>query len=298
LSRECRSVTREVIHPDFPSEQDRSTMPLTLTWKGPIGRSVDGDDLRPETLTGPSDVVARIQVPAGNSTVELGELFRIEGDGSDGLIFFEGDLRAVRGLGTRMTSGRLVIRGDVGPRLGSGMSGGSIEVEGSAGTWAGAEIRGGLIRIKGDAGDLPGASLPGSRLGMRGGVILVDGRAGDDVGLAMRRGLIAVRGNLGSGAGRGMIAGSIFGFGSVGRGVGRGMKRGTLALFGLEGRPDFELSPTFEPSGTFRPHVLNIYLAQLRGLGFDVPAAAFAGSIRRYNGDRLEAGRGEILLGP
>jgi formylmethanofuran dehydrogenase subunit C len=273
-------------------------MPLTLTWNGPIGRAVDGDDLRPETLGGPSDVVARIGVPAGNSTVELGELFRVEGNGSDGVIILEGDLRPIRGLASRMAAGRLVIRGDVGPRLGSGMAGGSIEVEGSSGAWAGAEMRGGLIRIKGDAGDLLGASLPGSRLGMRGGVILVDGRAGDDVGLAMRRGLIAVKGDLGAGAGRGMVAGSIFGFGAVGRGVARGMKRGTLALFGAEDSPDFELSPTFEPSGTFRPHVLNIYLTKLRGLGFEVPAAAFAGSIRRYNGDRLEAGRGEILLGP
>jgi len=272
-------------------------MPLTLTWKGPIGRAVDGDELRPETLAGRSEVVARIPVPAGNSTVDLGELFRVEGDGSDGLIVLEGDLRPVRGLGSRMASGRMVIRGDVGPRLGSGMSGGSIEVEGSAGIWAGAEIRGGLIRIRGDAGDWLGASLPGSRIGMRGGIILVEGRAGDDVGLAMRRGLIAVQGSLGRGAGRGLVAGSIFGFGEVGRGVGQGMKRGTLALFGTEGQADFELSTTFEPSGTFRPHVLNLYLNQLRGLGFLVPPSAFVGTIRRYNGDRLEAGRGEIWLG-
>jgi formylmethanofuran dehydrogenase subunit C len=276
---------------------NRPTMPLTLTWKGPIGRGIDGDDLRPETLAGTSAVVAQILVPAGNSAVELGELFRIEGDGGDGELIFEGDLRPVRGLGSLMTLGRILVRGDVGPRVGSGMSGGSIEVEGSADIWAGAEMRGGLLRIRGDAGDLGGASLPGSRLGMRGGVILVDGNTGDDVGLAMRRGLIAVRGAMGEGAGRGMIAGSIFGFGMVGRGVGRGMKRGTLALFGAHNRPDFELSPTFEPSGTFRPHVLNIYLGQLQRLGFEVPDAAFHGPIRRYNGDRLEGGRGEILLG-
>lgn len=268
-------------------------MPLTLTWNGPIGRAVDGDALRPETLADCSDVVARIKVPAGNSTVELGELFRVEGDGGDGTILFEGDLEPVRGLASRMGSGRVVIRGDVGPRLGSGMTGGSIEVEGSAGDRAGAEMKGGLIRIGGDAGDLLGASLPGSRVGMRGGVILVNGRAGDDVGLAMRRGLIAVRGELGEGAGRGMVAGSLFGFGAVGRGAGSGMKRGTLALFSAS----FEPSPTFERSGSFRPPVLDIYMAYLRGLGFDVPAAAFRAPIRRYNGDRLEGGRGEILLG-
>jgi formylmethanofuran dehydrogenase subunit C len=272
-------------------------MPLTLTWNGSIGRAVDGDDLRPETLAGSAASVARIKVPAGNSTVELGELFRVEGDGGDGVLILEGDLRPVRGLGGRMSSGRLVVRGDVGPRVGSGMTGGSIEVEGSAGVWAGAEMKGGLLRIRGDAGNLLGAALPGSRVGMRGGVILVEGRAGDDVGLAIRRGLIAVRGDLGEGVGRGMVAGSIFGFGGVGRGAGQGMKRGTLALFGVEGRPDFELSPSFEPSGSFRPHVVDLYRKELQRSGFDPPAAAFRGSIRRYNGDRLDGGRGEVWIG-
>jgi formylmethanofuran dehydrogenase subunit C len=271
-------------------------MTLTLTWKGPIGRAVDGDDLRPETLSGRPSEVARLRVPAGNSTVELGELFRVEGDGADGHLIFEGDLGPIRGLASGMAAGRVEIKGDAGARLGSGMLGGSIEVEGSAGNWAGAEMRGGLLRIKGNAGDLLGAALPGSRLGMREGVILVEGDAGDDVGLALRRGLIAVGGRLGDGAGRGMVAGSVFGFGPVGRGAGSGMKRGTLALFGVDDPERFEPSPTFEPSGTFRPHFLTLYLRRLRALGFGVPEAAFAAPIRRYNGDRLEGGQGEVLV--
>ena len=271
-------------------------MPLTLRWKGSIGRAVEGDNLRPESLATPSDLAARVKVLAGNEAVELGELFEIDGDGGDGMLIFEGDLRAVRGLGSEMASGRLLLRGDAGARLGSGMTGGSIEVEGSAEDWAGAEMRGGLIRVRGDAGDLLGAALPGSRLGMRGGVILVEGRAGDDVGLAMRRGLIAVRGALGEGAGRGLVAGSIFGFGPIGRRAGSGMKRGTLAFLGKDGVAAFEPSPTFEASGSFRPPILDIFLKELAAMGFDVPGAAFAGSIRRYNGDRLEGGRGEILV--
>ena len=271
-------------------------MPLTLTWNGPIGRPVDGDGLRPETLAGRPVEVARLRVPAGNGSVELGELFRVEGDGGDGHLIFEGDLRPIRGLAGGMASGRVEVRGDVGPRLGSGMFGGSIEVEGSAGAWAGAEMRGGSIRIRGNAGDFVGSALPGSRLGMREGIILVDGGAGDDVGLAMRRGLIAVGGPLGEGAGRGMIAGSVFGFGAVGRGLGAGMKRGTIALFGVDDPDGPELLPTFEPSGTFRPHVLSIYLRRLLALGFPVPEAAFTAPIRRYNGDRIERGQGEVLV--
>jgi formylmethanofuran dehydrogenase subunit C len=271
-------------------------MPLTLTWKRSIGRPVDGANLRPETLAGPLNAVARIKVGAGNESVELGELFDLKGDGGDGHLIFEGDLRAVGGLASGMGSGRVEILGDVGARLGSGMVGGSIDVKGSAGIWAGAELRGGLLRIRGNAGDFLGAALPGSRLGMRDGVILVDGDAGDEVGLALRRGLIAVCGRMGRSVGKSLIAGSIFGFGEVGRGVGSGMKRGTIALFGVDHQPDFEISPTFEPSGSFRPHVLPLYLKHLRLLGFEVPESAFARSIWRYNGDRIEKGRGEFWV--
>jgi formylmethanofuran dehydrogenase subunit C len=268
-------------------------MPLTLSWKGSIGRAIDGERLRPDLLIGPAVEMARSSIPAGNGTIELGDLFAIEGDGSDGLLIFEGDLRTIGGLASGMSSGQVEIRGDVGPRLGSRMTGGSILVEGSAGDRAGAEMLGGLIRIKQNAGDDLGSALPGSRLGMRDGVILVDGDVGNDAGLLMRRGLIAVNGRIGDDAGHAMVAGSIFGFGPVGKRAGQGMKRGSLVFFGLN---DFEPSPTFEPSGTFRPHTLNLYLGHLQSLGFKVPRTAFTSTIRRYNGDRLEHGRGEILV--
>ena len=268
-------------------------MPLTFEWKGSISQSVDGASLRPDRLTGSPTEVARFRISAGNSTVEVGDLFQVEGDGSDQHWVFQGDLRSMGGLASGMTSGKIEIHGDAGPRLGSGMSGGSIEVEGSAGDWAGAEMRGGSLRIRGNAGDFLGAALPGSRLGMRDGMILVDGDAGDDAGLLLRRGLIAVGGRIGANLGRRMIAGSVFGFGEVGPAVGFGMKRGTLALFGLE---NFEPSPAFEPSGSFRPHFLTLYLRRLRELGLSVPDSAFTRAIQRYNGDRVEKGRGEILV--
>ena len=271
-------------------------MPLTLRWKGSAGFAVEGDGLRPETLGGPADSARRIEVSAGNGTVELGDLFAIDGDGGDGSLVFEGDLRSVRGLGSGMGAGRIEVRGEAGPAVGSGMTGGTIVVDGSVGPWAGAEMRGGMIRVGGSAGDFAGAALPGSRVGMREGVILVAGDAGADVGLAMRRGVIAVGGRMGDGAGRGMVAGSVFGFGPVGRHPGAGMKRGTLALFGLVDADSSPILPTFEPSGSFRPHVLTLYLRQLAGWGFAVPPGAFAGRVRRYNGDRVAGGKGEILV--
>jgi formylmethanofuran dehydrogenase subunit C len=272
-------------------------MPLTLRWKDATALPVEAETLCPERLAGLSVAdIARQRLPLGNTSVELRDLFAIDGDLNDEHVIFEGNLRPVRGIGAGMTSGRLTVRGDVGPRLGLGMSGGELTVEGSAGVWAGAEMTGGTLRISGDAGDGLGSALPGSRIGMRDGVILVGGSVGDETGLSMRRGLIAVGGRAGIGLGRAMVAGSIFAFGPVGSLAGMGMKRGTLALFGLERPDDPDLLPTFAPAGRDRSPFLTIYLRQLRAWGFAVPDAVFSGTVSRYNGDRADGGQGEVLV--
>ncbi len=269
-------------------------MPLTLRWKDATRLPVEAEALRPSPLARASaGEVARLRLPLGNTSAEAGELFDVEGDGGDGHLVFEGDLRAVRAIGAGLTSGRITVRGDVGPRLGLGMSGGELRVEGSAGPWAGAEMSGGMLRISGDAGDGLGSALPGSRRGMTEGMILVGGSAGDDVGIAMRRGLIAVRGGLGVGAGRWMIAGTLFAFGPAGPMAGMGMKRGTIALFG---HPGHLILPTFTASGRDRPPFVTLYLRRLASWGFDVPAAVLSGPLARYNGDRADRGQGEILV--
>ena len=266
-------------------------MPLVCHWRGATHAPVDGSAIRPDQIQGSIVDAARVPVRVGNLTATLGDLFRFEGDGSDGGIVLDGDLRSVHGLGSAMTGGRLEVVGDVGHRLGVGLVGGEIVVRGSVGGWAGAEMLGGLIRVEEDAGDDLGAALPGSRAGMRGGVILVGGNAGSGVGLALRRGTIAVAGSAGAGAGRGLVAGTIFVGGEVGPGLGSGMKRGTIAIWN-EANRDFDPGPTFEPSGSLRPPVVAIYLKQLRDWGF--PVAAGIGSFRRYNGDRATGGHGEI----
>ena len=266
-------------------------MPLILRWRAATSAPVGGEAIRPGGL-GSVEAASRLSIPVGNSTADLAELFDLEGNDDNHLIF-EGDLRTVHGLGAGMASGRLEVRGDVGHRLGEAMAGGSIEVVGSVGSNAGADLAGGFLRVRGNAGPNLGAARPGSRVGMRGGVILVDGNAGAGAGTAVRRGTIAVAGSVGEGAGRGMVAGSIFIGGKVAPGLGSGMKRGTIAILGTE---PFEPGPTFEPSGTLRPPVLTIYLRQLKEWGFPVPEAAFQASIRRYNGDRSLGGQGEIFL--
>jgi formylmethanofuran dehydrogenase subunit C len=269
-------------------------MPLTLTWSGSTSLPVEASGLDPEAFAAlDATAAAKRPIPIGNAVGEIGDVFRVGGDGGDGSLVFEGDLRHVRGLGQGMKSGSVVVRGPVGPRLGAEMSGGRIDVEGDVGGWAGAEMRGGELRIRGRAGDALGAAFPGSRLGMREGVILVEGSAGADVGLGMRRGLIAVGGDVGDGFGRAMIAGTLFACAGTGRRIGAGMKRGTVVL-ATPAR--HELLPTFARAGRFRPPFLALYLKRLRAWGFPVPETASAGPWERYNGDLVEGGQGEILV--
>ena len=273
-------------------------MGLILSLKATFAAPIEADGLIPEALGRLSaPEVGRLRIALGRDLAEVGDLFGIEGDASDGRLAIEGDLRRVSRIGSGMGSGHLAIRGDAGPDLGAGMTGGTIEVEGSAGDWAGAELRGGLIRIGGDAGHHSGAARPGSRAGMRGGTILIGGSAGADAGLAMRRGLIAVGGSSGPGLGRAMVAGSIFAFGSIGPGAGSGMKRGTLALLGLENPEDAadRLPPTFRLACRMHPPFIAIYLDQLRSWGVRVPADASSGTFDRYNGDLAGGGQGEVL---
>jgi formylmethanofuran dehydrogenase subunit C len=269
-------------------------MPLMLQWRDATRLPVEAQTLRPDA----DNLTSTSKLPVGNDTAEVGDLFQPEGDGADGHLVLEGDLRSLRGVGQGMASGRLTIRGDVGPGLGMQMSGGLIEVEGTVGDWAGAEMRGGRLLVRGSAGRFLGSALPGSRIGMRDGVILVDGSVGHDAGLAMRRGLLAVSGSVGDDLGHGLVAGSIVAFGAVGARVGAGMKRGTLALFGLADPTAPGLPPGFVATGRYRPPVLTIYLRQLAAWGFPVPASAFTGEPERYNGDLVVKGQGEALVWP
>jgi formylmethanofuran dehydrogenase subunit C len=128
---------------------------------------------------------------------------------------------------------------------------------------------------------------------MSGGEILIDGNAGNEVGHTLRRGLIAVRGQAGDAIGFNLLAGSIFVFGRAGVRPGAAMRRGTIALFERESPP---LLPTFAYACTGRFDFLRVFLSHLVRSGFDVPDDFLDATWRRYSGDLLESGKGEILL--
>lgn len=271
-------------------------MPLTIRLRQKTSIPVEVDSIRLETArTQTADQVAATPVQYGNQQVPLGEFFDVSGSAADDAeMVWEGDCGHVKLIGTHLSTGRIRVEGNAGMHLGAEMTGGEIVVHGNAGDWVGAEMHGGRIHIRGDVGHLTGAVYRGGRRGMTGGEILIDGNAGNEIGHTMRRGLIAVGGRAGDAIGFGLLAGSIFVFGECGIRPGAGMKRGTIALLGTASPPD--MLPTFRPSCTDEPVFLRLYLRHLRSRGFAVPDECFTSSMRRYNGDFLEEGRGEILV--
>ena len=269
-------------------------MPLTIRLRDKTSIPVEVDSIQLETVREQSsDEVKATLVQYGNKAVPLGEFFDVEGSAADDEIVWEGDCSHVKLIGTFLKSGRVRIEGNAGMHLGAEMSGGEIVVNGNAGDWVGAEMHGGRIHVHGNAGHLIGAVYRGGHRGMTGGGILIDGDAGNEIGNSMRRGLIAVGGRSGDAPGVAMIAGSIFLFGETGIRPGAGMKRGTIAFFNGAAAP--EMLPTFKAAGLCEPVFMQTYLRHLASLGFPVPDEA-GGSFRRYNGDFLELGKGEILI--
>jgi len=270
-------------------------MPLVLRLEQSTSIPLEVDAVRLETVREQSiDDVRRTVIQHGNARVSLGEFFRVSGSAADNELVWEGDCAQVKHIGAGMTDGKIRVEGNAGMHLGAQMRGGTIVVNGNAADWVGAEMHGGRIHIRGTAGNLVGAVYRGGRRGMTGGEILIDGDAGDEIGHTMRRGLIAVGGRAGLAPGFNLIAGSILLFGEVGIRTGAGMKRGTIGLLGTRSPP--ALLPTFRPAEISRPVFLRYSLLRLQEMGFFVPDECFAAHYRRYCGDFLELGKGEILI--
>ena len=265
---------------------------LRLTYIGTTTIPVEAEAIRPDHLMGKSNAeIAALPVQHGNAVAPLGEFFRVEGSADDRIVTLEGDCRRVKMLGAGMTGGSLTVRGDVGMHLGAEMTGGEVRVHGNAADWVGAEMRGGKIHVHGSAGHLVGAAYRGSRYGMRGGAILIEGKTGDEVGVGMRRGLIAV-GAAGDFTGASLIAGTILVFGPSGIRAGAAMKRGTVAFFG----PAPEILRTFRYCCTYEPVFLSLYSSQLQAWGYPGVEGHLNARWRRYCGDMVSLGKGEILV--
>jgi formylmethanofuran dehydrogenase subunit C len=266
-------------------------MTITLTLHTTPDVPLEADVISPDRLAGQSAAaIARLEVYHGNQPAQLGDFFTVGGDGDED-VHVEGDLRRVKLLGFGMSHGRLTVHGSVGMHVGAAMRGGALVVEGDAGDWAGAEMAGGSLRIHGRAGHMLGSGYRGSAAGMTGGEIVVDGDAGNEIGGAMRRGLIAIGGRAGDFAGVNMIAGTIVVIGELGQRPGAGLKRGTILSL-----HDAHLLPTYRYDCTYRPDFVRLYLRALSAAGLPIPPEAIGGRYRRYSGDLVALGKGEVLL--
>ena len=271
-------------------------MPLTIHPRTEDTIPVEAEVLRADLLADKTlDEIRRLTVYHGNRSCSVGDCFELDGDPSDGELLLDGDFTRVKQIGQGMVSGRITVRGKAGMHLGAEMCGGMIDVEGDVGDWVGAEMRGGLIRVQGSAGHLVGGSYRGGTSGMKGGTIVITGSAGNEVGCGMRRGLIAVGGSVGDFAGFNFIAGTIIVSGGFGNRCGAGMRRGSIIALGDEEQQPV-LLPSFRYDCTYCPQFLPIYLRQLRTWNFPLDPAAVGGQFRRYSGDLVALGKGEVFV--
>jgi formylmethanofuran dehydrogenase subunit C len=233
-----------------------------------------------------SKTVAEIEefiVWEGNKRKRLRDLFRVEktaGTSESNLqVRICGDVSEVQRIGTHITKGEIIIKGNVGMHLGEEMIGGKITIQGNVGGWVGSMMQGGTIEIHGSCADYLGAPYRGSNVGVHGGGrITVYGSVGNECGTHMRNGVIRIFGSAGQFAGFRMCGGTLYiGDGCGGR-VGACMAGGKIVVGGcLE-----SLLPTFTIDSVKQK--------------VKVEEDSVEGPFLVFLGDRAEDGRGKLYV--
>jgi formylmethanofuran dehydrogenase subunit C len=195
--------------------------------------------ISPDVFEGKTpEEIEELKVWEGNKEKKLGELFKVEKIKKEEekgklTITIYGDVSKIRKIGAKMTTGEIVIHGNVGMYLGEEMKGGKITVRGNAAGWVGSMMEGGTIEIFGSASDYLGAPYRGSTEGMRGGKIVVHGSVGNEVGAYMRKGIIKIYGSSGQFVGLRMRNGTIYVQGDCGGRAGACMTGGKIVVGGF-----------------------------------------------------------------
>lgn len=185
---------------------------LTREFQLPVvAECISPDIFREKTL----QEIADLKVWEGNKQKTLNDFFKIAEFGPDDQqkndrITVHGDLTRVRGVGSHMKSGEIIIQGNVGMHLGAEMHGGKITVYGNTGGWAGSMMKNSTIEIHGNAGDYLASPYRGSAKGMDKGRILVHGNVGNEAGAYMKDGVIKILGSAGQFLGLRMREGIIY----------------------------------------------------------------------------------------
>lgn len=262
---------------------------ITLTPKADEKYLVlEADVITPDMFAGKTnDEIKELKVWEGNTTWPLGKFFEVSGTTAekpeDLAIVINGSVPRVKYIGSKMTAGAILCKGDVDMYCGAWMKGGNIIVKGNVDHFAAIQMEGGQLLIEGNAGNYLGASYRGDWRGMKGGEILVKGNAGCDIGEYMMGGLITVNGNVdinaGIHAGRAIgpkdVGGKIVIYGNAKGRVGGQMIRGNIYVLGkIE-----TMMPGFAAKAT-------------EEVDFDGKKTPF----KTFTGDRAEAGKGTLYL--
>ena len=252
---------------------------------------IDAECISPGVFDGKNiNEIKNLEVICGNQHKKLDDFFDVS-DNKNGTIEINGDVSKVKYIGSKMSSGKIIINGNCGMHLGAEMTGGEIIVSGNVSDWAGAEMKGGIIRIKGDGGNFLGSGYRGSVKGMENGIIVVDGNAGDNAGNAMYQGTIVIFGNCGDFLGTYMSGGTVYCFGNAGERAGAEMKNGTIVVYG-----NIKLMPTFKYNSTCNPVFMRVFLNELKKFDIPVNDEHITGLYKRYSGDLAESEKGEIFV--
>ena len=200
---------------------------------------IDLRHVTPDRLAGKEiSEIRDLSILEGGKKTCLSEIFEISGpsrapkDPASINIVIEGGSDKLCYVGYKMSSGNIMVKGNVGHLVGYKMRGGKIIVKGNARNYVGAKMKGGTIEIHGNVGHRLGSKLVGEKpgKGMRNGTIIVHGNAGSEVGVGMKRGLIMVEGSAGNLVGADMSGGTIIIKENCGLYPGVGMLAGKIVI--------------------------------------------------------------------
>ena len=225
---------------------------ITLKSKYDGRISVEAEVITPDNFSGKdAKEIGEMDLFMGNKTVKLKDIFEVESSENssenspkDTEIIIKGNTDRIKRIGEGMTSGKIVIEGDVDMHCGAMMRGGEIIIKGDADSWAGREMSGGELVIEGDAKNYIGGAYRGETYGMTGGKITVKGNAGAYLGEKMKDGEIVVEGDADMIPGMEMLGGKII----IKRDAimpGGEMKGGTVIVMGKV----TDRMPTFKMDG-------------------------------------------------
>lgn len=262
---------------------------LTFTLKKPLQFTLNCAPLNHTKLAGlHNSEIAKIKLNYGNKSVQLSELFTIDGEDVTNIVFKNAS-SMMDYVGADTQSGTVTIEGDVGDYCGYQLKNAEMIIHGNTKDFTACNMKSGTIIVNGNVGDFLGGASSGLKKGMRGGTIIVKGNAGDRVGDQMRRGLILIEGNAGDYCASRMIAGTIGVLGKLGVYTGFNMKRGTILVHHLP-----TLHTTIQDCGTHTLPFLSLMFKSFKSLNTKFSLLETK-RVQRYVGDAGNHGNGEIL---